>query len=128
MGKKINLGTGTQRVSFLKAAAFVGDVAAIRRSKTGLFLPKICDICKKQSMVASNSYDIIADYIASMNPKKVMELKSPAEMQKRFELLVEQEKTASLTSEEKDELDHYIVLERLIRLAKANATLRLSQA
>lgn len=75
-------------------------------------------------MVASNSYDIIADYIASMNPKKVMELKAPAEMQKRFELLVEQEKTASLTSEEKDELDHYIVLERLIRLAKANATLR----
>ncbi len=79
-------------------------------------------------MIAPNTYDMIADFIASMNPKKTMELKAPVEMQKRFEALVEKEKIASLSNEEKDELDHYIVLERLIRLAKANAALRLSQA
>jgi hypothetical protein len=79
-------------------------------------------------MVAPNTYDVIADYIASMNPQKIMKLKAPVEMQKRFGELVAKEKTTSLSKEEKDELDHYIVLERLIRLAKANATLRLSQA
>ena len=79
-------------------------------------------------MTAPNTYDTVADFIASMNPKKIMELKAPSEMQDRFEELVAKEKTTLLTKIEKDELDHYIVLERLIRLAKANATLRLAQA
>ena len=62
-----------------------------------------------------------------MNPAKMLELHAPKQMQERLEFLIEKEKETGLTKAEKDELDYYIVLERLIRLAKANAYLRLSK-
>ena len=79
-------------------------------------------------MTIPSIYNSIADFIASMNPRKILELKPSPEMQERLELLIAKEKQMPLSKEEKDELDHYIVLERLIRLIKANALLRLSQS
>jgi hypothetical protein len=78
-------------------------------------------------MTASSVYDSVADFIASMNPEKVLELRADPEMQDRLEELIEKEKMTGLSADEKEELDHYIVLERLIRLAKARAHYRLSQ-
>lgn len=78
-------------------------------------------------MTALSVYDSVADFIASMNPQKVLELKAAPEMQQRLEDLIDQEQSRGLSLEEKDELDHYIVLERLIRLAKARALYLLSQ-
>ncbi len=78
-------------------------------------------------MGTQTAYDSVADFIAGMNPQKVLELHASQEMQERLEELIEKEKQAGLDAEEKDELDHYIVLERLIRLAKARAMYRLSQ-
>jgi hypothetical protein len=69
-------------------------------------------------MVVYNAYDQIAKLIAELNPAKVMALKANEELQHRFEDLVIKSKESSLSYQEKDELDHYIVLERLIRLAK----------
>ena len=69
-------------------------------------------------MVVYNAFDQIAELIAELNPVKVMALKANEELQNRFENLVEKSKESSLTLQEKDELDHYVVLERLIRLAK----------
>ena len=79
-------------------------------------------------MNAQLAYDHIADFIAAMNPAKILELRAPEEMSLRLEELLVQEKNNQLTDEEKDELDHYIVLERLIRLAKAHARLKLATA
>lgn len=76
-------------------------------------------------MVAQNTYDSVADFIASMNPQRVLEMKASKEMQDRLEELIHKEKDEGLSVKEKDELDHYIVLERLIRLAKARALFRL---
>lgn len=78
-------------------------------------------------MTALSVYDSVADFIASMNPQKVLELKAAPEMQQILEELIDQEQSRGLSLEEKDELDHYIVLERLIRLAKARALYLLSQ-
>ncbi|MBK8880534.1 MAG: hypothetical protein IPN74_19095 [Haliscomenobacter sp.] len=78
-------------------------------------------------MTVQAVYDHIADFIASMDPQKVLELKAPPSISIRLEDLIDKEKEGNLTLEEKDELDHYVVLERLIRLAKAHARLRLSQ-
>ena len=78
-------------------------------------------------MTAFSVYDSVADFIAAMNPQKVLELKAAPEMQQRLEELIAQETAVGLSSEEKDELDHYIVLERLIRLAKAKALYLLNQ-
>jgi hypothetical protein len=69
-------------------------------------------------MVVYNAYDQIAELIAELNPAKVMALKANEELQNRFENLVEKSKESTLNLQEKDELDHYVVLERLIRLAK----------
>lgn len=63
-------------------------------------------------------YDQIADLIARLDPSKVRALKASEEMTNRLEFLIEKSREASLNKAEKDELDHYIVLERLIRLAK----------
>lgn len=78
-------------------------------------------------MTVQATYDSVADFLASMNPARILELHAPEAMQQRLEELLEKEKETGLTKEEKDELDHYIVLERLIRLAKANAYLRLAK-
>ena len=73
-------------------------------------------------MVVYNAYDQIAELIAELNPAKVMALKANKELQMRFENLVSKSKESSLDNREKDELDHYIVLERLIRLAKIRSS------
>ena len=69
-------------------------------------------------MTIYNAYDQIAELIATLDPTKVLALKATDEMQNRLEDLVEKSKIGNLDRKEKDELDHYIVLERLIRLAK----------
>ena len=63
-------------------------------------------------------YDQIADLIARLDPSKVRALKATDEMSDRLEYLIEKSKETTLNKAEKDELDHFIVLERLIRLAK----------
>ena len=72
-------------------------------------------------MTIYSVYDQIADLIASLPPAKVLALNPPQEVTHRFEQLVEKSKNNELDSAEKDELDHFIVLERLIRLAKIRA-------
>ena len=71
-------------------------------------------------------YDHVADFIADMNPAKLLELRATEVARERLTELIEKEKELGLTLVEKDELDHYLVLERLIRLAKAHARQRLA--
>ncbi|HRF40140.1 MAG TPA: hypothetical protein PK198_15220 [Saprospiraceae bacterium] len=78
-------------------------------------------------MTAHTVYDHVADFISRMNPQLLLELKAPEAMSIRLEDLIDKEKEGTLSSEEKDELDHYIVLERLIRLSKAHARLRIAE-
>lgn len=66
-------------------------------------------------------YDQIAEMLAQLAPAKILSLKADGGMQERLEFLIEKSKEGNLTAREKDELDHYIVLERLVRLAKIRA-------
>ena len=77
-------------------------------------------------MTVLTIYDHIAETIAAMNPSKVLEMRAPQAASERLESLVEKEKEHGLSATEKDELDHFLVLERLIRLAKAHARLQLA--
>ena len=76
-------------------------------------------------MQVQNVYNDVADFIANMNPQKILELRASEQSKERLVFLTEKEKELSLSYEEKDELDHYLVLERLIRLTKAHARQRL---
>jgi hypothetical protein len=69
-------------------------------------------------MTIYSMYDQVASLMATLDSTKLLTLKATAEMQGRFSLLVEKKHSNELSTSEKDELDHYIVLERLIRLAK----------
>jgi len=69
-------------------------------------------------MTIYNAYDEIAAMLAVIDPARLLRLKASADTQQRLEQLIERSKEKPLSKSEKDELDHYIVLERLIRLAK----------
>ena len=75
-------------------------------------------------MTIYSAYDEIADLLSEIEPKRLLNLKASKAMQERLEILIEKSKEQALSREEKDELDHYIVLERLIRLAKIRAQKR----
>ena len=77
-------------------------------------------------MMIYNVFDQIAEILAEAEPAKITAMKASGEMQERLESLIEKAKEGALNSEEKDELDHFIVLERLMRLAKVRAETRRS--
>lgn len=68
-------------------------------------------------------YDQLAEMIARVDPEKVMAMKSSDELQKRFNFLSEKLRNSGLSSKEKDELNHFIFIERLFRMAKIKADL-----
>jgi hypothetical protein len=72
-------------------------------------------------MTIYSVYDQIAELIASLPPARVLALSPPTEVVNRFEFLAEKSKNNQLSIVEKDELDHFIVIERLMRLAKIRA-------
>ena len=72
-------------------------------------------------MTIYSAYDQIAELIATLPSAKVLALRPSQEVAHRFEFLVEKSKNSQLNVDEKDELDHFVVLERLIRLAKIRA-------
>ena len=68
-----------------------------------------------------SAYDQIATILARLGAEEILKLKASDEMQERMELLLKKSRENNLSIEEKDELDHFIVLERLVRLAKIRA-------
>jgi hypothetical protein len=68
-----------------------------------------------------NLYDQLAELLAKSNSEYILSLKADNEMQTRFDMLLDKSKQKSLNEEEEDELNHFIVLERLVRLAKIRA-------
>ena len=68
-----------------------------------------------------NIYDQVAGLIAQLEPQKILAVQATPEMQLRFNELVEKSKNEQISAREKDELNHFIVLERLFRLSKIKA-------
>lgn len=73
-------------------------------------------------------YDQVADLLAGLDPAKVMALRASPETQARFEVLTEKAEAGELSQREKDELDHFVVLERLVRLAKIRTSSRTNRS
>jgi hypothetical protein len=70
-------------------------------------------------------YDEVIDFIASgPSPGAVASFRLSDAVNQRAELLVQREKSGELTVDEKSELDHYLELEHIMRLAKARARQR----
>jgi hypothetical protein len=67
------------------------------------------------------AYDEIIDFIASRNPKEVVAFQPSEQARKRVWDLLERKKANDLNQEEQAELEDYIEIEHLMRLAKARA-------
>ena len=73
------------------------------------------------------AYEEVIDFIASgPSPSSVISFRPSREASARVAELVEREKTTGLSPAEKGELDHYMELEHIMRLAKARARQRLA--
>ncbi len=75
-------------------------------------------------MIAQKHYSAaeeVADFIAAANPAKVLAFRPSAETNERVSDLIEREKTDGISQEERAELDYYMHLEHLMRMAKIYA-------
>ncbi len=75
-------------------------------------------------MVAVKNYkasEEVASFIASNNPAKVLAFRPSEETTQRVSDLIEREKADGISAEEKRELDYYMQLEHLMRMAKIYA-------
>lgn len=66
-------------------------------------------------------YDEVATFMASMNPVKVIAFKPSKVNQNRLDFLLDKQKEKGLSNAELSELEHFLMLNRIIGLAKARA-------
>jgi len=94
-----------------------------------VFLQKNVYFALKYHMVAyPNIYDTLAEFMANLDPEKVLGFHAPSAIQKRVDSLLTQKQEEGLSGAEQDELDHYLILEHIVRLAKSRARLHLAKA
>ena len=73
-------------------------------------------------MALSKAYEEVIDFIASgSNPSSVVAFRPSDTTRERVEELLSKERAGALTLEESSELEHYLQLEHIMRLAKARA-------
>ncbi len=73
-------------------------------------------------MSLTRAYEEVIDFIAAgTSPDDVAAFRASEAARQRVAELVEREKTGDLDAEERSELEHYLQLEHLMRLAKARA-------
>lgn len=78
-------------------------------------------------MVAHRTFDEIVDFITSApSPAQILAFKPSAAMQSRVNELLEKKREGSLTEPEAREVEQFLMLEHLMRLAKAKARQRLA--
>jgi hypothetical protein len=66
-------------------------------------------------------YEELVQFIAALSPREVIDFKPSETARQRVWDLLERKKAAALAAEEQSELDHYLEIEHLMRLAKARA-------
>lgn len=81
-------------------------------------------------MAAVNpAYLELIDFIASgTTPEKVIAFRPSFQAQKRVQELIAKNRGAGLSSDEQSELDHFVELEHILRMAKARAEQNLTRA
>ena len=80
-------------------------------------------------MSLMRAYEEVIEFIAAgTSPSSVVSFQPSEAVKERVADLIHQEKSTGLSAEEKSELDHYLQLEHLMRLAKARARQHISNA
>lgn len=75
------------------------------------------------STFMTRAYEEMIDFIAAgTTPESLLNFQPSEVVKERVEDLIFREKTGNLSTDEKTELDHYLMLEYLLRLAKVKAS------
>ena len=78
-------------------------------------------------MVTYRAFDEIIDFITSMpQPQQVLAYKPSLESQSRLEDLLEKRRNTALNEAENKEMEQFLLIEHLMRVAKARARKRLA--
>lgn len=68
------------------------------------------------------AYEEIVDFIAAgTTPDRVAHFEASSETRRRVADLIDREKTTGLSGDEASELDHFLTMEHVMRMAKARA-------
>lgn len=78
-------------------------------------------------MVAThhNIYESLVEFIADVDAQKVLAFHASLALQERVEGLIEKKKETALDEREQEELEHYFILEHIVRLTKSRTRLKL---
>jgi hypothetical protein len=66
-------------------------------------------------------YDELAYFLASLSPRKVLQYKASPKAQERVNHLLLKNRNTGLSVEEQAEMERYMTLEHIIRLAKSKS-------
>ena len=78
-------------------------------------------------MVVTRVFDEIVDFITSTpQPEQILKFKPSADAQMRLESLLDKKREDGLSADENHELEQYLTIEHIMRLAKARARQRLA--
>ncbi len=77
--------------------------------------------------VMERAYEEVIDFLAGgTTPNNLIAFRPSPASRERVEELIRRSKTAELSPDEASELEHYLQLEHLMRLAKARAQLHIA--
>ena len=80
-------------------------------------------------MSIMRAYEEVIEFIAAgTSPSSVISFQPSEAVKERVADLIQREKSSGISPDEKSELDHYLQLEHLMRLAKARARQHVSDA
>ena len=71
-------------------------------------------------------YDELAYFLASLSPRKVLQYKASPKAQERVNILLAKNQNGGLNAEESAEMERYMTLEHIIRLAKSKSLQQLN--
>lgn len=78
-------------------------------------------------MVITRFFDEVIDFLTSFpQPEDIVTFKPSSALQSRAENLLDKKREGTLTTDEARELDYFMVIEHLMRMAKARARQRLA--
>lgn len=72
-------------------------------------------------------YDDLAQFLASLSPRRVIAYKATPKAQARVNELLEKNKIIGLSPEENAEMERHMTVEHIVRLAKAKAIQKLNK-
>ena len=73
-------------------------------------------------------YDEFAIFLANLSPRKILAYRSSAKAQERVKILLEKNKNDGLNEAENAEMERFMTIEHIVRLAKAKAMQKLNAA